>query len=142
MTMKVSTTRFGDLDVEEKAILSVKEGILGFAGLERYFFLESDKTSPFKWLQSAEDPELAFVVVDPRSIRPDYRVALEPEDAEAISIENVEDCLVYCIVTVGQDPSRITANLAGPILINTKINVAKQLVLTDSDYSTRYSFLL
>ncbi|MBI4776574.1 MAG: flagellar assembly protein FliW [Deltaproteobacteria bacterium] len=139
--MKVSTTRFGDLDVEETAIMSVKEGILGFSGFERYFFLESDKSSPFKWLQSAEDPELAFVVVDPRSIEPDYRIALEPEDAAAISIENVEDCVVYCIVTVGQDPSRITANLAGPILINTKINVAKQLVLTDSDYSTRHRFL-
>jgi len=141
MTMKVSTTRFGDLDVEEKALILVKEGILGFTGLERYFFLESDRTSPFKWLQSAEDPELAFVVVDPRSIEPDYRIALEPEDAEAICIENLEDCVVYCIVTVGKDPSRITVNLAGPILINTNINVGKQLVLTDSDYSTRHTFL-
>ena len=139
--MKVSTTRFGDLDVEDTAILLVKEGILGFPDLQKYFFLEADNASPFKWLQSTEDPELAFVVVDPRSIEPDYSIALEPEDAEAISVESVEDCVVYCIVTVGSEHSRITVNLAGPILINTKINMAKQLVLTDSDYSTRHSFL-
>ena len=131
----------GTLDVEETAVLFVKEGILGFPDFQRYFFLEADRTSPFKWLQSVEDPELAFVVVDPRSIEPDYRVALESEDAEAISVEKVEDCMVYCIVTVGKEYSDITVNLAGPILINTKINMAKQLVLTDSEYSTRHRFL-
>ncbi|MDD3500922.1 MAG: flagellar assembly protein FliW, partial [Candidatus Cloacimonetes bacterium] len=54
---------------------------------------------------------------------------------------NEEDALVLVIVTVPKDPAKMTANLKGPILINTKNRLAKQLVIDNNDYSIKYRLL-
>jgi len=139
--MRIDTTRFGSLEVEDSGIIHVKGGILGFSGYQKYVLLDLDSSGPFKWLQCLEDPDLAFVVMDPRLVEPEYRVPLEADEAEALGIGETAECMVCAIVTIGASLSDVTVNLLGPILMNTRNNLARQLVLADSRYTVRHRIL-
>ena len=70
-----------------------------------------------------DDPALAFVVTNPNLFKPDYMIDAYRKDLADINVQNEEDALVLVIVTVPKDPAKMTANLKGPILINTKIDL-------------------
>ena len=69
--MKVKTTRFGELELDESRIISFTEGILGFPNYKKFVLLDRDNNSPFVWLQSVETEELAFVLMKPVHVFPD-----------------------------------------------------------------------
>jgi len=140
--MKANTTRFGEIEVPENNIICFKSGLLGFPGLTRYVVLDTNPNSPFKWLQSLDLSELAFVVMNPLLVKPDYKVALQPYDVAELGIEENRQLLLLVMVTVANgDPPQMTANLRGPLLINLQNNRGKQLVLADEDYTTRHSLM-
>jgi flagellar assembly factor FliW len=137
--MKVHTTRFGELEVGGDEIYYFPEGLLGFGSVKRYFTLANPTGGPFEWLQAVEPPNLAFVVCDPHTFKPDYQIKAKKEDMELIKIERVEDAVVRVILVIPKGhPERMTANLQGPIVFNAHAKLAKQLVLPGDDYGTRY----
>lgn len=139
--MKFFTTRFGNVEIDDKKIITFRKGILGFPDLHEYAILDSNDKSPLKWLQAIKDPAVAFVITDPLIFIPDYKIDVYRSDIEDIGVEKLEDVLNFVIVTVPRNPKKMTANLKGPILINTKNNEAKQLVLDDPKYDLRYRLL-
>ncbi|HOD53991.1 MAG TPA: flagellar assembly protein FliW [Candidatus Cloacimonadota bacterium] len=139
--MKAYTTRFGEIEISEETIISFPNGILGFPDQTNYALINTDDNSPLKWLQSLEDPTLAFVVTNPNLFKPDYMVDAYRKDLADINVQDAEDVLVLVIVTVPKDPSKMTANLKGPILINTQNRLAKQLVIDNNDYEIKYRLL-
>jgi len=90
----------------------------------------------FFWLQSADDPTLAFVVCDPLAFVPDYQVPIRRDDVEALQLADLTDCQVLVIVNKVGD--QLTANLLGPLVIGAHSLLGKQLVLSDKRYSTRH----
>ena len=143
--MNIFTTRFGNIDIDESAIIRMEEGMLGFEHLKRYVVLahpKNDKT-PFLWFQSVDDGSIAFVVVRSFDIKPDYEPVISDEEAELLEITSVgpEDVVLLSVVTIRTDPFKVTANLRAPIVINAKKMLAKQIVLIESDYSVRYSLV-
>ncbi len=139
--MKIATARFGPLEIAEEFIITMTKPVLGFENLSRYAIIETADFEPFRWLQSVEDPEVAFVVVDPLLFFPDYTVEVNPKEIEELSVRNPEDVLAYSIVTIPRDYTSMTINLQGPILINSKTNKAKQMVLVNSKYKIRHHLL-
>jgi len=139
--MKAYTTRFGEIEISEETIISFPNGILGFPDQTNYALINTDDNSPLKWLQSLEDPTLAFVVTNPNLFKPDYMVDAYRKDLAEINVQNAEEVLVLVIVTVPKDPSKMTANLKGPILINTQNRLAKQLVIDNNEYEIRFRLL-
>ncbi len=139
--MKIYTTRFGEIEVNENTIISFPSGILGFPDAKRFVLLDVDESSPLKWMQAIDEPALAFVVTDPNLFKADYVVNAQRSDLKDIEVEKAEDVVVLVLVTVPREPSRMTANLKGPILINVKINKAKQLIVDDVDYDIKYRLL-
>lgn len=135
--MKITTTRFGEIDVPEAQIYAFPEGILGFADIRGYAVF-APKAGPFQWLQSTEVPSLAFVVTDPALFFPDYRVQVRPEDLSAIQLADLGGGVVLVILTVPKNPAEITANLLGPLVFNAKSKLARQVVLADPKYSTKH----
>lgn len=134
----VQTARFGDVAVEQERIIQFVEPILGFSDTCRYVILDHAEDSPFKWLQSVEDPELAFVVTNPKMFGIEYEFALSDETAERLALSNAEDALVMTIVNIPQeDPSKMTTNLLGPIVVNQANCQALQVVLHESGYNTK-----
>ena len=137
--MKIKTTRFGDVEIADNLILSLPEGILGFEDFKRYIILDHfDKESPFKWLQSVEDPSLAFVITDPLIFVPEYKVKISKEEVNSIELSDASKAIILAIVNIKRDHSEITINLQGPIVINPEEKLAKQVIIRESDYSVRH----
>jgi flagellar assembly factor FliW len=136
--VKVNTTRFGTIEVEEKRIITIKGGMLGFPGMVRYVILDHSRESPFKWLQSVDNPSIAFVITDPLIFIPHYRISLNSIEMSEIEIEDPEKAICFVVVNIAKDYSLITLNLQGPVIVNTEKGLAKQVVLLDSSYSIRH----
>ena len=136
--MKVLTDRFGAIEVSEEDIITMVDPILGFPYAKRYVIIDHKEGSPFKWLQSVDDGSLAFVIVNPKLIKPDYVVPIDEEDARKLQIESPEDADVYVIVVIPENPRDMTVNLRGPIVVNRKKKLAKQVVIPDDSYPVRY----
>ncbi|MCW7073700.1 MAG: flagellar assembly protein FliW [Deltaproteobacteria bacterium] len=139
--MRLSTTRFGDIDIDESRAIMMKAGILGFEHLKRYVLLVQDEEILFWWFQSVDDGSVAFVVINPFVIKPDYKPIIQDNDVELLEIESPEDVILMSIVTIRSDPFRVTANLRAPIVINLKKRLAKQIILDKPDYPIQYSMM-
>lgn len=139
--MHVETTRFGPLEIDESAVIHMERGLLGFEQYRRYVLLQTDDNPLFRWLQSVDEPALAFVVADPLQWFPAYEVNLSDEDAAALGIEGPDDAGVCTIVTLPPRLEEMTANLAGPIVINVRTRRAAQIVLDDPRYHTRHRLI-
>jgi flagellar assembly factor FliW len=135
--VNIETQQFGSLEYEESALLTFPAGILGFEHLTRFLLIDQDEVAPLRWFQPVDDPNLAFTVIDPLLFFPDYRVTLTGEDRQALQIPKGTDPLVLSLVTIPEDPSAMTANLLGPLVVNPATRLGKQLVLHDSGYPVR-----
>ena len=141
--MKLATTRFGEIEFDEAMVIEMKGPILGFEHLTRYILLKQDQQTPFNWLQSVEDGALAFVVMNPQVIKPDYEPEIPDDDVALLEIEEVQDVVLLSIVTIRSKPvSMISANLRAPVVINFKKRMAKQIVLEDASLPVQYEIAL
>jgi flagellar assembly factor FliW len=142
--LQVDTTRFGTITIDEHKIITMPLGMLGFPDEKRYVIVQHKENSPFFWYQSVDDPALAFVITSPFFFVPDYSVPLDDAIKEmSWDEEEVGDKVeLYVVVNIPNgSPNEMTANLIGPILVNTETFQALQMVVTDSPYSHRYPLL-
>jgi flagellar assembly factor FliW len=139
---KILTKPFGEIEVDESQMIIFPDGLFGFENYKNYFLLENPD-SPFLWLQSADEPTLAFILIDPYLFKKDYELKISDEEFSAIQIEDKEkELLHFVIVTVPPDhPEKMTANLQGPIIININKKLGKQAISLRDDYTVRCSIL-
>lgn len=137
----VESLRFGTLEVPEDKIIFMERPVLGFEHLRSFCLVELAELAPFLCMQSTEDPAVSFLVVNPLVFYPRYRIEVNPKEIAELRIARTESIETYVIVTVPDDPKLISANLQGPVLINTENNLAKQLVLVNSQYQVRHLLL-
>jgi flagellar assembly factor FliW len=135
--MNIDTSRFGTIDVDDMSIIRIPGGLIGFGRFTRFCIIQDRPDTPFKWLQSVENPDLAFVVIDPSQFFVDYEIEVSDEDAELLEIEEPEDAVVMTTVTINSD-KRVTTNLLGPIVVNSRTLVGKQVVLQDENFNTKH----
>ncbi|MCC5910842.1 MAG: flagellar assembly protein FliW [Clostridiaceae bacterium] len=137
--MKLNTKNFGELKISESNILYFQDGLPGFQDLTKFIVIQNpEEGHPFHWLQSVEDENLAFVIINPFAFKSDYDFNLSNNTIEKLEIKAPEDVTVYNIVVIPEDINKMTANLRAPIIINTKNNKAKQIVLDDENYHTKH----
>ncbi|UCG61970.1 MAG: flagellar assembly protein FliW [Candidatus Zixiibacteriota bacterium] len=139
--MIVRSLRLGQLEIPDNKIIKTEKPILGFEHLSRYCLIDVDELRPFLWMQSADDPAVAFLIVNPRVFFPDYKIEVNSKEIAELKVDRVESVETYVIVTLPEDPSEMSVNLQGPILINTENNKAKQLILVNSDYRIAHRIL-
>ncbi|MEM1108308.1 MAG: flagellar assembly protein FliW [Planctomycetota bacterium] len=139
--MKIQTTRFGEVEVEDSRVISFPKGLLGFPKYRDYVLIESgDQTRPeeesnFWWLQSVDLPELAFVVTDPTLFVSTYKVPIHPEQMLGLGLSSIDDAQVFVIVN--KRGHVLTGNLQGPLVVNVGSRCGEQLVLSDRRFTTR-----
>lgn len=138
MITQCRSSRFGTLEIDNDSVLTFPSGLLGFPESRRYVILDHDTEAPFKWLQSLDEPALAFVIIDPDLLLADYHIQV-PDDALAeVQGSEDSDLATAVILTIpSDDPGRMTANLRGPLLMNQRTKLCKQLVLSD-EFPTRH----
>ena len=147
--MKVETTRFGVIDVDEETLLTFADGIPGFPGMHRMARLGSGQVpgqpdvgteqQTMYWLQDVDDGELAFLCIVPWAVFPEYDVDL---DVESLGITDERDVCVLAIVTVRRDGGAMlmSANLRAPIVVNVATRAGRQVILTTSRWPVVATF--
>lgn len=138
----IETSRFGAVNVEEQKVLNFVSPILGFNEEKRYVLLDHAEDSPFKWLQSVDNGDLAFVVTNPKLFGVDYEFALPDHAVEKLKLEKAEDVMIFTIVNIPEsNPSKMTTNLLAPIVIHQQTLEGMQVVLDNPKFSTRQRLL-
>jgi|YelNatPaOPRAMG01_1025707.scaffolds.fasta_scaffold00115_55 flagellar assembly factor FliW len=138
---ELETRRWGRLRYREQDLVFFPRGLLGFENYRQWAVFYSEEHEPLRWLISMEDPDIAFVIVDPLLVVPDYRPALCQRDLEDLQAESVEDLRVFSIVTLGKSIETTTINLSGPVFINIRKRLGKQVVLLSNKYSTKHPLI-
>jgi len=140
--VQLNTKHFGVVEVNEKDIIDFPEGIPGFEYIKRFVILgKNEDGNPFHWLQGVDDPDIALVIIDPRTFKPDYVVDVPDEEVEILDIKDTEKVLVFSVVVVQEDLSKMTANLSAHILINIENSRGKQVIMDNEDYPIKYYFM-
>lgn len=137
--MQIQTTRFGMVDVDESRLLEFPAGLLGFSSYKTFALLQPDDNGVFFWLQSTESADLAFVVTDPALWIPDYQANIRKEQMEELGLTETGDAQV--LVIVNKRDQSLTANLQGPLVVNSSNRRALQLVLAEKRWSTRHELV-
>lgn len=137
--MVIETTRFGSISVTENELLNFPEGMLGFSKINQYVLVERGDDSLFMWLQAVKKPSVAFPLLEPQIFEHNFKVDLLDEDRKILQLKDLKFAKVFAIVTIPSDPTKMTANLKAPIVINTKARLARQVILHDAEYPIRKS---
>ncbi len=134
--MRKIISRFGEIEYDPEATLHFPEGMIGFEYLRDFIVMPNEKAGPLFWIQSVNDPMIAFVLTDPTNFFLDYRVVPDRAEKEKLGIGEDDECFALSVVTVGEDRS-VTLNLAAPLLFSPATNRALQVVLEAGNYETK-----
>lgn len=141
--MKIDTTRFGELEINPDAILTFPQGLIGFEGCKRYQLLHEDKAGPVVfYLQSLDDPAVAFSIVDPALFGFNYELTLSDEEVVLLQAGGPADLAVVLMVykPAGNMQEKallmggISANINGPLVLNLNKKLGLQKVLVGTHY--------
>jgi flagellar assembly factor FliW len=137
--MDIQTSRFGTITIDPERVMTFPKGLLGFPDHQKFALIQTGEENYFFWLQSLDDPNLAFVVTDPTLFFKDYDVPLRNETAEEISLE--DPTFLQIFVICNKVEHWLTGNLLGPLVINAANRVGSQVVLTEKKWTTRQPLL-
>ncbi len=133
--MILNTVKFGEIEIDESRIFDFVLPIIGFDELSKYILLDPSPDTLFKWLQSVEDPGLAFPVISVTSLNYDYSIDVSDDVVQALEITNADSILVMNVTSIPQDnPRGTTINLLAPLIFNIDNQKAGQIVLSGSGY--------
>lgn len=137
--MKLSTKHFGEIEVSRDKIITFSQGLIAFEEKKQFLIINNEEENlPFVWLQSVDDPNLTFVIMNPFIFKKDYDFKLSQEIVEELDIKEEKDVAVFSIVVVPADINKMTANLLAPLVINERNKKGKQVVLNDKRYTTKH----
>jgi len=134
--MKQIKTRFGEIEYDPANLLHFPAGMIGFPTLHNFIVMPNKKEGPLFWIQSVDEPDIAFVLTDPSNFYLDYGVIPDDSEREILHIDKGDSCYILSVVTVPQD-QKITVNLAAPILFAPKTNRAMQIILENNTYKSK-----
>jgi flagellar assembly factor FliW len=137
--MDVQTTRFGTVTIANDRVITFPKGLLGFGQCTRYCLLEPTEDACFFWLQSVDEPSLAFVVTDPSFFVPEFSVPIRPDQMGDLALGSLNDAQVFVIVN--KVDQTLTGNLQGPLVINTLTRQGEQFVLAEKRWTTRHPLM-
>ncbi|MCI6784426.1 flagellar assembly protein FliW [Thermoguttaceae bacterium LCP21S3_D4] len=138
--MKAATRLFGEIEIDESKIITFEDGIIGFPDMKKFTLIfdeEKEGKPSISWLQSMDEPEVAFPVMDPLLVCETYNPSVEDELLKNLGTIKEDNLYVLVTVTVPQDIKELAVNLKAPIVINTDTRKASQIIVED-DLPVRY----
>lgn len=136
--MIIKTGRFGQLSVGDDETILIPQGILGFPEYRKFCLVDPGDETLILWLQSMENTDIAFPLLEPKLFKPEYAARLSAAELRELKLENINQSAVFAILTIPEDVTRMTANLKAPLVINLKEQVAKQVVLQENEYNIKH----
>lgn len=136
--MIVKTGRFGQLTIGDEEIIQIPLGVLGFPDFTKFCLVDPGDDTLILWLQSLQDPQVAFPLLEPKIFLNEYTARLSASELRELKLDNVSQSAVFSILTIPEDIAQMTANLKAPLVINLKAQIAKQVVLQENEYSIKH----
>lgn len=136
--MIIQTGRFGQITVGADEEIRIPTGILGFPQFTRFCLVDPADDTLILWLQSLEDASIAFPLLEPKIFKPDYVARLSAAELRDLKLDNINQSAVFSVLTIPEDATQMTANLKAPIVINLKEQLARQVVLQESEYTIKH----
>lgn len=137
--METIQTRFGPLDFKQDDVVTFAEGLIGFYFLRRFLLLAHNPESPFRWLQSVDEPSLAFLVVEPSNYVQDYIFDVADEVASDLRISDTQPPLVLVTASIPPGkPKEMTVNLVAPLVVNVEARRGRQVILESDAYTMKH----
>lgn len=131
--LKITTRDFGETEIDESTIITMPNGIIGFESTKRYTLISPLGEDKFPmWLQSVDSVEPCFVVYDPMQIDNSYCFEISDEEQALLKIDENSPYRVLCVAIVPDDYKKTTINLRCPIIVNTRENLAAQVILAEN----------
>ena len=138
--MKAATRLFGEIEIDESKIITFEDGIIGFPDMKKFTLIfdeEKEGRPSISWLQSMDEPEIAFPVMDPLFVCETYNPSVEEELLKNLGTIKEDNLYVLVTFTVPQNIKELAVNLKAPIVINTDTRKASQIIVED-DLPVRY----
>lgn len=138
--MQAKTRLFGTIDISDDKIIVLANGMIGFPELQNFaliFDAEKENGGKIKWLQSMDEPEMAFPVMDPMLIKKDYKPTINEEILKPLGELTEDNTLVLSTVTVPKELEKMSINLKAPIIINADTRKGAQIIVED-DMPVKY----
>jgi len=135
--MIIQTKYFGEMDIDESAVINFSDGLPGFLNLHK-FALIVDSDGAFFWLQSTDDSKVAFILVDVSLYDPTYSPLIDEAYLEGLGEYSPETFAVLNIANPQDNIEDTTVNLRAPIIINTELRLGRQIICTNDEYTIRH----
>ncbi len=137
--MELKTKNFGTIDFDTEKVITFPDGIPAFEDKKKYVLL-SEPDTDFFYLQSTEDGDLSFVLLDVQNLMPDYDPLVDEEQIECLG-ELKSNLSIYNICVIKDTLETMTVNLMAPVVINNDTNKGKQVILENKDYSIKHTLI-
>ncbi len=126
---------------DTNAVINFKSGLPGFENLHQ-FRLKNTLQDPFFLLESIEDENIAFILLDPFLICPEYEIEISDSEMKRLNISGEkESALIFTIISIRNEGTLFTANLQAPIIINPETREGEQFILNEPKWSIRYNII-
>ena len=138
--MQATTRLFGTIDIPDDKIIVLENGMIGFPDMQKFALIfDADKKDggKIKWLQSMDEPDTAFPVMDPTLIKEDYNPTINDEILKPLGELNDDNIFVLSTVTVPKQLEKMSINLKAPIVINADTRKGAQIIVED-DMPVKY----
>lgn len=126
-------TPYGEQEIDPESLITFPEGLPGFEDLKQFKLFHEEGKSTVFYLQSIDDAQVQFPLVDPDNFQVNYQITLSDDELALLKLDNPEDATILVTVSRadGAEDGGIHANFMGPIVINTSNKVAIQKTLNN-----------
>lgn len=139
--MKANTRLFGEIDIAEEKLITLENGMIGLPEFRKFALIFDEEkgvsASKVMWLQSMDDPQTAFPVMQPNLVKTDYNPTVNDEMLSGLGDLTEENTYVLVTLTANADVKKTSVNLKAPIVINTDTRKGCQIIVED-DYPVKY----
>jgi flagellar assembly factor FliW len=135
--MRIESTRFGTFEVDDTAILTFPDGLIGLPGTT-YALVAREEQLPFCWLHSAEHDDVAVPVTNPWLFYPDYEIRVTDDEAEKLGLSEPNEAEIVCVVRASSSLDEYTVNLAAPVVIHRANRIGRQIINDAHGYAVRH----
>lgn len=138
--MKIQNDYYGEVEYAQEDLVSIPAGFLGFSSLTSYLpICLSEDEGSLLLMQSVEQSDIAFVMINPAFLCPDYSPVLAEEDLSLLDVSDSGELSYYVLCVIHDNYLENTVNMKCPLAINPCTRIGRQVILENSDYGYRHA---
>ncbi len=132
--MNTATAENPTLEIIRNKVIEFRHGLPGFPASRQFVMAQEPEERPFAWMQSVNEPNLRFAVVDAYAWDRDFTLEVDDAALEELGSTDPLDYAVYFLVHIRKEEKglNLQAKPNAPLLVNVRNRLARQVVVPAS----------